>query len=293
MAPAPRLSVVVACRHPTRDLGEVLDALALACRGVETEILLVTPPGAPPGTRPDAPPVRWITGPARALVPELWGAGLEAATGDVTAFTTTEFRVPISWARALLDSLASGATGAGGAIALGSGASVVGRAVYFLRYSAFQPPLDDGPAHEIPGDNAAYRTDALRRHAHHMASGFWEVDFHRRIRAEGGTLRFAADATVTFRSGGALTDRLGERFRHGRYSGAYRTGTLGHPWWRGVLATPLVPVVLMSRILRRAARTGRLGQALGGLPALVPLAAAWAAGEAVGALRARAARASR
>jgi hypothetical protein len=193
----------------------------------------------------------------------------------------------------LLDSLASGATGAGGAIALGSGASVVGRAVYFLRYSAFQPPLGDGPAHEIPGDNAAYRTDALRRHAPSMTNGFWEVDFHRRIRAEGGRLRFAADATVTFRSGGTLADRLGERFRHGRYSGAYRTGTLGHRWWRGVLATPLVPGVLAARILRRAARTGTLGPALGGLPALIPLASAWALGEATGALGARPARASR
>jgi hypothetical protein len=292
MAKPPRLSVVVACRRPTRDLGEVLDALRTACRGVETEILVVTPPG-PPGPLPTVPAVRWITGPARALVPELWGAGLGEAAGEVTAFTTTEFRVPISWARALLDSLASGATGAGGAIALERGATVVGRAVYFLRYSAFQPPLDDGPATEIPGDNAAYRTDALRRQAHHMASGFWEVDFHRRIRAEGGTLRFAADATVTFRSGGTLADRLGERFRHGRYSGAYRTGTLGHPWWRGVLATPLVPVVLLGRILRRAARTGRLGRALGGLPALGPLAAAWALGEAAGALGARFGRASR
>jgi hypothetical protein len=188
----------------------------------------------------------------------------------------------------LLATVASGATGAGGAITLGPGASVVDKAVYFLRYSAFQPPLD-GPAVEIPGDNAGYRTDALRRHASHMADGFWEVDFHREVRAEGGSLRFAGDAAVTFRAGGSLLDRLVERFRHGRYSGGYRVRALGHPWWRGLFATPLVPAVLTARILRRASRTGRLGAALSSLPALLPLAAAWALGEAAGALDARAA----
>jgi hypothetical protein len=290
-----KLSVVVACRRPGPALAQVLEALRTACEGISAEILLVCPAGRTPKSDllAGAPEAVAIAGPANALVPDLWGVGLLAAQGEATAFTTAEFLVPRTWARALLDSLGSGATGAGGAIALGEGASVVDRAVYFLRYSSFQPPRDDGPAGEIPGDNAAYRSDALRRHAGPMAGGFWEVDFHRRIRHEGGTLRWVRDATATFRSGGTLPERLRERFRHGRHSGAYRAGPLGHPWWRGVLAAPIVPGVLAARALRRAARAGRLGAALAGLPALLPLAGAWALGEAVGALGARTGRAWR
>jgi hypothetical protein len=288
------LSVVVACRRPGPALAEVLGALRTACGGISAEILLACAGSWLPASDllAAAPEARAISGPADALVPDLWGLGLREARGGVTAFTTAEFLVSRTWARALLDSLGSGATGAGGAIALGERASVVDRAVYFLRYSAFQPPLDDGPVGEIPGDNAAYRSDALRRHSGSMAGGFWEVDFHRRIRREGGTLRIARDATATFRSGGTLPERLRERFRHGRHSGAYRAGPLGHPWWRGVLAAPLVPALLAARVLRRAARAGRLGSALGGLPALLPLAGAWALGEAVGALGARTGRAA-
>jgi hypothetical protein len=54
-----------------------------------------------------------------------------------------------------------------------------------------------------------------------------------------------------------------------------------------VLAAPLVPAVLALRVARRAARSGRLGAALAGFPALLPLAAAWAMGEAAGALDTR------
>jgi hypothetical protein len=287
----PRLSVVIATRPSRPGLAASLEALGQACAGIPSEILIVHPGGGPPPASDLAglESGRVLAGPPDALTPELWAVGLRAAVGDVTAFTTGEFVVPSSWARALLSALESGAAGAGGAIALGRPATVVDRAVYFLRYSGFQPPASEGPAPEIAGDNAAYRTAALRRHAAHMTDGFWEVDFHRRLRAEGGTLRLAADATVTFRSAGTLRERLRERFRHGRYSGAYRAATLGHGWRRGVLAAPLVPAVLMLRVARRATRAGRLGAALAGFPALVPLAVAWAMGEAVGALHTRAA----
>lgn len=287
-----RLSVVVACRRPGPLLTTALDAVRAALEGVPSEVIL-----AVPGDCASAPEVlarqdvTQVLAPPDALIPELWGWGLRVAHGAATAFTTAEFEVSPGWARALLSCLESGAAGAGGAIALGKRSGVVARAVYFLRYSAFLPPRG-GPAADIPGDNAAYVGDALRRHAPSMTEGFWEVDFHRRIKREGATLRFAPEAAVTFRSDDALAERMRERYRHGRYSGRYRTRVLGHPWWRGVLATPLVPAVLALRVLRRARRRGLLAPALSCLPALLPLAGAWAVGEAAGAVAGRAARGS-
>lgn len=180
-----------------------------------------------------------------------------------------------------------GATGAGGALQLGPGASVVGGAVYFLRYSAFMPPLPAAEVAEIPGDNAAYLRSALERYRAILADGFWEVEFHRRLRAEGGRLVGVPEATVSIWPAFSFASIFRQRFQHGRHFGAFRVSTTGAPRWRGVLAAPVVPVLLVARILRRVARRPELrARALLALPALLPLAVAWAAGGAWGALHA-------
>lgn len=232
----------------------------------------------------DDPDLHVVTTAANAPVPVLWSRGIAAARGAVVALTTGHFFVSRGWAQALLREISQGAIGASGPIALASGTGLVGRAVYYLRYSAFMQPAD-GRAVEIPGDNAAYDRRALERHAESHASGFWEVDFHRRIRAEGGWLTFTSDALAFVGRSFTFGSFLRQRFRHGRHYGAYRVTTLGTSRLRCLLAAPLVPFVLVGRILRRAAATpGALGSSLSSLPALLPFAGAWAAGEVWGAL---------
>ena len=269
-------------------LGRAIAAVREACKHVRHEIVIAH------AEHLTEPVKRWTNAGARTvsthadpLVPELWAAGFRAASGNAVAFTTADFTVPPTWAQALLSSLGGATVGAGGAIQLRANAGLFDRAVYFLRVSSFLPPLREGTATEIPGECAAYIRSALERHQSSFGQGFWEVDFHRRIREEGCRLVCHAAATVTLQSGGRWRTALSHRYRHGQNSGAYRAAILGYPWWRGVLAAPLVPLVLAARVLRRAGAKGRLAEALGAVPVILVLATAWAAGEAVAAWRSR------
>jgi len=285
----PRFSVIVAAIEASGTVDRCLGALRSACAGVATEIVVAHPDDALLATqvRRAHRGVRLVAGPRGALVPELWAMGFRHSRGEIVAFCNAHCVVPLGWGPALLRAIESGATGAGGALELEHDTGIVDWAVYLLRYSAFMPPPPAGAVAEIPGDNAAYARGTLERHADCLAEGFWEVDLHRRIRADGGRLVFAPEATVAFGRSSPLRVILRHRYLHGRHFGAYRVTTSGLGPLRLLLAAPLVPVILATRILRRVAgRPALWSRALLALPVLLGLATAWAAGEALGAWRA-------
>jgi len=280
------LSVVLACDGAVDRLSERLDALARACEGLSAEVFavhaadtIVTIPGDPPI------PTTRLTAPSN-LVPVLWGRGIAAARGRVVALTTTQFRVRDGWARALLAGLdISGVVGVGGRMALAADADLLDRAVFLIRYSEHMAS-DHAPApREIAGDNAAYLRDVVMGVCPDVAAGFWEVDVHRLMRAAGARLGQAPGAVAEFAPALSLPQMLTNRFVHGSHFGAYRVRALRWPRWRAVAVTPLVPVVLLARIIGRMRRARQpLSSAVVLLPAIVALLVAWAAGEACGAL---------
>jgi hypothetical protein len=290
------LSVVVgdADAEPRRLAGCVA-ALRAATAQLDAEIVIAAPADraercAARGERG----VRVIASDGR-FTPQLWRDGLRASRGRVVAFTISQCIVEPAWATGLLRALASTADdgavtiGAGGSFALDADATVTDAAVCYLRYSAF---LDEGrevrAVREIAGDNAAYRRDALERHDASFTDGFWEVDFHRRVRESEPATRLVLIPGAVARFAGApgLGTVLGARFQHARHFGAWRVATGGRPAWAIVAAAPLVPALLAWRIIRRvwpqARERVRLALAA---PALAALACAWAAGEAWGAVR--------
>jgi hypothetical protein len=221
------------------------------------------------------------------LAPVLWGMGLSAASGTVVAFTVNQCTVQAGWARALLGGLAAGDAGVGGRVDLDRSTSRTGRAVYFLRYSAFAASVD-GPrrqVNDIAGDNAGYRRDVLLRYAERWAHGFWEVEVHHFMRADGETLALVPGMRTTFGGAPRLGTFLRQRFAHGRHFGAWRVLLGGRRPWQVALACPLVPFILLLRTARRLAGVpdaiAELGASI--IPFLL-LGFAWAIGEAVGAL---------
>ncbi len=287
MTAAPELSVVLACASGSAPAAASLGALAEACRDRTAELIVARAAGVstePPVRSGMAAPLL-VEGAPDALVPELWALGAEAARGAVIGFTIPECRVPKEWAAALLEGLRGGATGAGGGFELAEDAGLVTRATYFLRYSAFLTPQRSEGRAEIAGDNAAYDGDALRRHRESLAKGFWEMEFHRRIRAEGARLTLVREATAMFQGPVRFGAMWRQRRRHGRHFAAWRVRECGQRRWRIVAAAPLVPFVLVGRILTRLRTRPRLVRgALPTLPVLLALAAAWALGEAEGAI---------
>lgn len=285
----PALTVVVACIDARRTVAACLASIARACQGIDAEVIVVdaSSDGTAEVVRAEAAHGRLLERPVGALTPSLWAAGLAQARGRAVTFTIGQCQVGPGWARALLGGLETGATGAGGAIELADDSTLVDWALFYLRYSAFLGVghRDVEPAIEIPGDNAAYRRDALQRHASSFADGFWEVDFHRRIRAEGAHLVFVPGAEARLGPSAPLLSLARQRFSHGRHSGSWRVATGVRAGWQVIAAAPLVPFLLALRIARRvlSRRADRM-RFLASLPALMLLAGAWAAGEAWGAV---------
>jgi hypothetical protein len=220
-----------------------------------------------------------------ALTPELWRDGLDATDAPLVALSTAAMVPAPGWLDALLARLHdTDAAAVGGPIEPGDDLAPVDRAVYLLRYVQYLRPLPDAPRPEPPGENVLYRRDRLRGLEPGWASGFWEAEVHRALRAGGAALGMASDAAVAFHGGVRLTTMVGQRFRHARRYGAARASRMSRPErLLRVAAAPMVPAVLLTR----AAAAWRARRALDpawltALPAFSLLAIAWAAGEALG-----------
>jgi glycosyltransferase involved in cell wall biosynthesis len=280
------VSVVVACVEAARSIDRCLASIEAAGRGYRTEIIVVD--ASTDGTADRARAHRGVTvleHPPDTLVPELWGAGFRVSRGPAVVFTIGHVIVPPEWLAALLEGLKH-AEGVGGPLTLAPASGPVDWAVFYLRYSAFLPhQLPEGHLEgEIAGDNAAYRRRALEAEDDSLVDGFWEVEFHRRLRRAGGRLAGRGRAAVQFTYSAPLACIARHRFDHGRHFGAQRVAH-GASALRVAAAAPLVPLVLALRAARRVlpARSYRT-RFIASLPVFLALASAWAAGEAVGAV---------
>ncbi|MDQ6888390.1 MAG: glycosyltransferase [Gemmatimonadota bacterium] len=282
-----RLSVVIGCVEAAGSIEACLASLRDACDGISSEIIVVDASRDDSAARAagSSPESRVLRCPPGLLIPQLWARGYAASTGQVVAFTIGQCVVARGWARSLLDAIAGGATGAGGGFELADAATMTDCAVFFLRYSPFLPREERTirVTRDIAGDNAAYRRDALERHAASFRDGFWEVDFHRRIRAEGAELVLVPEATVRFAGATPLGVMARHRFAHGRQYGASRVEAGERRRWQLVLGAPLVPALLWARVAGRL-RAGDRWKFAYATPAMLLLAAAWAAGESWGAM---------
>ena len=279
------LTVIVGCVDAGTRLSECLEALQSACSGIDAEILVVD--GSAESSldlvRKRFSSARFLSMPSGTLVPALWGRGLREARGRIVAFTIAQCRVGAGWARTLIEGIRAGAAGVGGPIDVRPGTSATGRATFYLRYSAWLN-ASDGTVREIAGDNAAYDHAALRAVRNDATEAFWEVEAHARFRELGRTLMMHPGATAWFTDDTGLATMAARRFAHGRHSGAFRVRDGIRTRWQMVLASPVVPFVLLARVARRVIRgRGHVVSFLTSLGAFLVLAFAWAAGEAIGA----------
>ena len=285
------VSVVIASIDARWTIDECVRRFAQTCEGLRAELIVVD--ASRDGTAAHVKGhgnVTLVKCAEGTLTPELWAEGYRRSTGRVVAFTTGHCLPVTGWAPAMLNAIGRGAAGAGGPLVIAPGTRPLDWAVFYLRYSAFTPGTLGGGriAGEIAGDNAAYARAALDRHADTFTDGFWEVDFHRLLRADGGWLAAVPAATVEFGRSFPLRTITSHRFAHGRQFGAARVRG-GRPVWILLLGAPAVPVVLASRVARRVWQGGESPvRFLVALPWFMWLATAWAAGEAWGALRGQA-----
>ncbi len=275
------LSVVVAAWPDLLGLMNCLDSLQRQA-DTHVQVLVVSSMPPPPEFSRNFAAMRWLAAPQTALIPHLWAIGMAAATGEVVAITTAHFTPAPDWiaqiraAHRRLDSI-----GIAGPIDPPRGGSLGDWATYFLRYStafAYSRELD---IHDLIGDNASYKRVALQAHADAIGAGFWEPQFHRLVLAEGKRLTFIPSMRITQRHSFGIRRFCSQRMHHGRHYGRDRMrGKSALYRTAGVLLSPLIPVVLLGKLLWRLSyRPAYVLPFLASLPVLLLFICAWAWGE--------------
>jgi glycosyltransferase involved in cell wall biosynthesis len=276
---AVELSVVVPCSDGCRRAGETLEALAVATRDLEAEVILAdgSSDGSGQAALERAPARRLVLAGANAA--ELRAAGVEASSKRCVALVEPWTRPVPLWAHTLLERHAeTGRTAVvGGPVVYDGPHRAAALAEFLFEYGAFLPPFQ-GEVRELPVNNVSYPRELLERYRSSWRDGFWKHFLHRELRAAG--LRFLSEPRALVRHARVvpLSRFLRERVDHGQAYAARRGGGAA----RALLA-PLLPPILASRLAREVA--GKPGGPRALVRALGPLLAAevaWSLGEALG-----------
>ena len=281
MEQSPRLSIVIAVKDGVGNLPAVL--AALDGRGSETEVIFCEA-GSTLDLKAGDDGLRIFSFPVQTLVPNLWSEGIARARGARVALTTAEFIPAGDWLDRLHAADLDRWVGIGGAIDCDASASARNWGIFFLRYSAFAPPLPPGETEEIAADTAIYDRAAILEHEELLEQGFWEPSFHRRFRASGKKLSLDPELRVVYHGTVSARSFADQRYSHGRAYGVERgkRASLGRNLLL-IMSSPLVAPLLLVRIIARIRRLPHYrAQLARALPWLVRFTAAWASGEAAG-----------
>jgi hypothetical protein len=280
------LTVVVAVKDASANLEELSARLASAA-SPEVQLLFMFA-GPPPAGWVGPPGSETVSSPASRLIPELWRDGIMHARGKHVALTTAHCIPSPDWVPALLAANLSANVGVGGPIELDPRCSAVHKGIYLLRYLAFAPPQRARVVADIAADNAIYRRAEIMEHPDLLAKGFWEPSFHRRFADKGLSLSIDPAIRVGYRGRELAGAFAHHRLQHGREYGESRSRET--PLLQRVgylLASPLVPFIIATRVTRRAFRSNVYARALPlASPWLLWFIASWSVGEFSGYLNA-------
>lgn len=232
------------------------------------------------------PQVRLIRSEAGRLVPHLWGMAMEKAQSPIVALTTAHCIPRQDWISNILSTADRNGhiSGLGGPIAAPVTSSAKDWAIYFSRYSAFMPPAKESLVLDVPGDNAAYKKDALDQFWKNKENGFWETLFHHELKVNGGKLLMTPDVEVELGTTCSAWQYFQVRFAHGCHYGSTRPNTGNLARLLRIMAAPILMPYLVSRIGKRIAqkRPDWLARYVASLPWLLFFTTGWSIGEIVG-----------
>jgi hypothetical protein len=276
----PTVSVVIGSNAPLGRLAVCLEALEPQLDGVEVLVREGHP--SPAELRERFAWAEFGNSPGR-LVPEHWRDGIDAASGDIIALTIAQMIPAPDWI-ARIRSLHQTYDAVGGAVEPGPALRAFDWAEYFCRYARDMRPFPARETLDLPGDNAAYKRDALDGVADVYRHGFWEPFVHRRLARDGIIHWQDPQLIVRMTRSAGLSAFTKQRYSHGRQyardrSAAFSTGRR----LVGILAAPAVPFLMTARVLRLVLRKRRYRmRALAVVPLMLWFNFAWAYAEARG-----------
>jgi len=283
----PALSIVVASFCGDESLRRCLGSLE-AQRG-DAEVIVV---GAlePAGANRLAASFPWMTvylAPQGSSVFRLRSLGVARSRGSVIVLLEDHCSVTRGWLEAFVAARADAQRHLGGPVAAGPVGSIRAFSLFLMEYGALMPPLAETHGDAVLAVNAAYAREPLLACRDVWEHAFYDNEVRDSLREAGCAPQVVTNAVVHSHLDMALKEAAAHLYAGGRRYGAYRRLRAG-PFKSLLLplAAPVVPFILLGRILVRLAR--RRARWLFMLPAATPyllwLAGAWSAGEAVGCL---------
>lgn len=282
----PRVSVVVPCRGHAELLGGCLEALAAQEGGIAFEVVVVDAAADPrvadvANRFPTARLVRSADGLSPGAARNL---GVEAARGELIAFTDADCVPGPGWIAAATDALDSGARMVGGPILHTRPLHPISVADNLQQFAEFPPTRPAGPATHFPTCNVALRLEDFRAAGAFIGKRLGEDIILSRRMAERwpGGLRFVPQMRVRHLGRTDIRGMLEHNYLLGKWRGrlGLRVGTLQLRLGSSALA--VIPFALWRwlYIVRTLARWNLRGlpRALLLTPLTLPGLIAWAIG---------------
>ena len=286
---APAVSVVVASNRSAALLGACLNSLVPQCARLGAE-LVVARSGEPldvAGLSRGYTGLKVVAMEADATIPQLRGAGMAMATGDIVALTEDNCVADPHWIDMLVGGAREGVDVVGGGMDNAQRERAVDWAAYFAEYGFFSGTrrAPDGATPLLTAANVAYTRRVVDDVVDWARSGEWENVVHDRLLGRGSVMRFVGTAAVYQNTNTRFWDFCRDRYEHGHAFARRRLAENPESSRIALLAgSPLLPMLLTARVARAAAST-RWGAFMRALPATFAFLTAWSVGEAVGYVR--------
>src|SRR5688500_8463764 len=195
----PHVSVVVASNRSRALLDDCLAALLDQCERARAE-LIVARDDDEHGLRAIAkayPSIRLVPVKRGASIPELRGAGMREATGDIVMLTEDHCFPGPRWGEELCLCVDTVAQIADGGMDNAQRTRAIDWAAYFSEYGLFATTRSDtdGPI-QLTGANVAYHRSIVGDVVAWASAGEWENVSHERLRARGRSMHFVDSAPV-------------------------------------------------------------------------------------------------
>lgn len=186
---APELTVVLAAVNGWNVLEPTLRALDAQPERPSMEIIVVLAASLPDLDAVRDRLERWrpsivVIEAPRDAIPRLRYRGVCRARGNLVAILEDHAHVASDWAARVIEAHRGPWGAVGGAVENGKD-GLVNWAVYFCEYTPYMLPVPDGPFHDLPGNNIAYKRPHLLRYADVLEQGQWESWINDKLRADG------------------------------------------------------------------------------------------------------------
>jgi hypothetical protein len=282
----PRLSVVLAT-DAYKTIRPVLSALRRQVSARQIEPIIVLLGGGPATERPEdlnAFPHAKVISSVNHL-PEARAAGVRAASAPIVFIGETHSYPQPGWAEALLTAFNGPWAAVVPAIGNANPTGAVSWAAYLFDYGTWGPNRHSGEIADPPPHNTAYRREVLLQLGDSLpaVSDANEEALRPLLMSQGHRAAFASDALILHLNVGTFRSLIREKFWQGALLGTHRSArwsTLRRLLY--FVASPLIPIVLLERVLRDARHWPSDTLPRSAIPGVLIAALAKAAGEVIG-----------